>query len=164
MAEANQEFPTYGEVTTRLAEVIADAMQMSRPKRLEHQAAVDVLAALADGRVPDGLDARPLLRWTIHCSECGTVYREPEFEQVANWPTSCLPALGNFGLGDQDWHVNEFDGRPLVCPGCACVAWCEECGEEIQAWQPHWRDATDCCFHLACVAAPDQISVAGSRG
>jgi hypothetical protein len=158
VAEA-QEFETRDQVVTRLAGVVADAMRMARPGRLEHEAAAGVLVALAGGQPPpEGLDARPVLRWTVHCSHCGGPYREPEYDQVAVWPTHCLPTLADFGLGDQDWRVNEFPGMPVVCPACACVAWCEKCREQIRVWEPHWSELS-AFYHTRCVSEPDSVEV-----
>lgn len=81
---------------------------------------------------PAGLDARPRVMYTIHCSVCGEVH-EGEFGPSL-WSAKNLSELSKFPLEDEDWEL-DLEGRPLVCPECHTAAWCEKCGDRIHAWE-----------------------------
>lgn len=91
---------------------------------------------------PQGLDARPLLMYTAHCSHCGKVAPNYEGEGNCLWTAADLPKLGQFHLGECDWKINDgltdpdFEGRALVCSECWSTGWCETCDSEVHAWQP----------------------------
>jgi hypothetical protein len=106
--------------------------------------------------VPPGLDARPVVRFTVHCSHCGKPAPGYDSDGPCLWADEDLPKLGAYHLNDCDWHTNDrladpdFEGRALVCPECWAVAWCETCTEEIHAWQPFESERAGVNWHKAC--------------
>lgn len=102
------------------------------------------------------LDARPLTVYTIHCAHCRTVHRDDESGQPSWWSAESLARLDNYGLEEDNWHVDptgldpDLEGRPLVCSNCWQVGWCEGCGNEIHAWQPREDLGTASHLHVAC--------------
>jgi hypothetical protein len=109
--------------------------------------------------VPAGLDARPVLRYTVHCSQCGKPAPSYEWDDVtAIWRAEDLPKIGDYHLEDGGWKTNDglhdpdFGGRVLVCPECWQVAWCEGCDAPIHVWQPLVEDPSDNTHrHVDCV-------------
>ncbi len=81
--------------------------------------------------VPAGLDARPQVRFTLHCSNCGDPH-EGEFGPDL-WPGDTLNDLSKYAITEDGWAL-DVDGRKLVCPGCE-IAWCVECRNPIYRWQ-----------------------------
>lgn len=81
--------------------------------------------------IPDGLDARPVIRFTLHCSQCGKP-NEGEFGPTL-WPGEFLDDLSKYAITEDGWHL-DVDGRKLVCPECE-VGWCVGCGEPLFTWQ-----------------------------
>lgn len=92
--------------------------------------------------LPAGIDARAVLRYTLHCSHCGEPYRDPEFQSLVTWSAEQLAEIGDY-IGDDDGWVLDLDGRPVVCSSCETWAWCEICGEEIRAWQDRRANVSD---------------------
>ena len=98
-------------------------------------------AYLAVPAIPDGLDARPEVRFVVHCSECAKPLRDPEYDSVIAWKPKNLPELSLYGLDDSGWHVDlaradsALGGRVLVCQDCAEGPSCEGCEETIYPWQ-----------------------------
>jgi hypothetical protein len=81
--------------------------------------------------IPGGLDARPQLRFTLHCSHCGKPH-EGEFGPTL-WPSDTLADLERYAISEDGWRT-DVDGRALVCPQCE-AGWCDVCDEIIYAWQ-----------------------------
>lgn len=104
-------------------------------------------AEYVPGPLPAGLDARAVLRFTLHCSHCGKVHREPEYDSITTWHAEDLRSLSAYIDSDSGWEL-DVDGRALVCPSCRQVGWCEDCGGEIRAWE-RYKAITD--------AADDQV-------
>ena len=109
--------------------------------------------------IPAGLDARPTVRYTVHCSHCGKAAPGYEDETPCLWKADDLTRLGNYHLGECGWKVNldeadpEFGGRMLACPDCWMAGWCETCDQPIHAWQPSVTEPTDQSkWHEGCGA------------
>jgi hypothetical protein len=107
---------------------------------------------------PSGLDARPVLRYTVHCSHCGVPAPGYEFNDACLWAVTDLGNLGGYHLSERGWKTNDgladpdFGGRALACPACWEVAWCEDCDEPIHAWQRYDNVGPGHSRHRGCGA------------
>jgi hypothetical protein len=116
------------------------------------------LSELAGGDPPLLLDARPVVMWSIHCSECGEPYLDPEYETVAVWPVDTLDKLADY-LGDGDgWRLDHSPGHPLVCQDCAEDVMCEDCQEWIGEWEPRRGSESEGRRHVdGCPSTADSL-------
>ena len=124
-------------------------------------------AYLAVPAIPDGLDARPEVRFVVHCSECAKPIRDPEYDSVIAWKPKNLPELSLYGLDDSGWHVDlaradsALGGRVLVCQDCAEGPSCEGCEETIYPWQA--RADVPTVFRMPTYAADEILGAGGAR-
>jgi hypothetical protein len=94
------------------------------------------------------LDFRPVTLYSVHCSHCANPYLN-EHGTPALFTQEELNKLTDYPLTDDEWHINE-DGRALSCPDCWSVGWCEECQEQIHAWEPKNSGRPGEDWHAAC--------------
>jgi hypothetical protein len=136
---------------TRMAQAMRDdnppdAWSWQKPAPsvpMGHFAAVG-LRELAGGDPPPLMDARPVLLWTVHCSECQEPYLDFESEQPVAFPVEHLAKLGEFipNLDEDDtdgWRINRYPGRPLVCGECVRHEQCSACG----LWMARWEEQAE---------------------
>ncbi len=103
--------------------------------------------------IPPGLDARPIVMYTVHCSNCGQALPGEAGEQL--YDRDQLPDLRDYGLETDGWRV-DVDGRALACPDCR-DGWCASCGGELWQWQVPALDEDGFLVHGRCATSAPAV-------
>lgn len=97
--------------------------------------------------VSAGLDARPVTRYTLHCSHCAKPMKDGEFDSIVTWTPEALADIGSYEI---DGYETNVDGHALVCPDCM-IGYCEHCIDKVYAWQEHEGDVGGgVVWHTGC--------------
>lgn len=148
--------PTRDELLAAIAQAMRDANTPEAwatvaPNTVpfHHFAEAALLALTGPVEIPAGLDARPVICWTVHCSHCGKSVRDSDYDCLATFPGSGLAEIRNYDVSGFEFDV---DGRVLVCEECR-VGWCGGCQDEVNRWQPR-RVRDDEVWHVDCADEP----------